>query len=66
MTVRTRMPTEEDMIATNTRLPVQLHKQLAQAAQESCRALNGEIIFRLRQSLRAESNERSPAEQSAV
>jgi hypothetical protein len=44
------------MIALNVRLPDGLHRQMAEVAQDSCRSLNGEIIWRLRQSLRDARN----------
>lgn len=46
----------EGLIFKNTRLPVGLYRELAQAAKESCRSLNSEMIYRLRESLKAERN----------
>jgi len=43
------------MMITNIRLPTDLHQRLADASQETCRSLTSEIIFRLRQSLKAEA-----------
>ena len=44
----------EGLIFKNTRLPVSLHRQLAQAAKELCRSLNSEMIYRLRELLKTE------------
>jgi predicted HicB family RNase H-like nuclease len=49
------------MIATNVRLPDGLHRRMAEAAQDSCRSLNGEIIWRLRQSIRDDGNREESA-----
>jgi len=39
------------------RLPVDLRAKLERAAHESHRSLNGEIVFRLEQSIREETRE---------
>jgi hypothetical protein len=44
----------KNVTATNTRLPDDLHSELARAAREACRSLNGEIVWRLRESLKDE------------
>jgi hypothetical protein len=44
----------------NLRLPPQEHRSLKQAAERACRSLQGEILFRLRQSL-AGSNDQAAA-----
>lgn len=46
--------TPDGLVITNTRLPVAVHRQLAQAAKKACRSLNSEMVFRLRESLKAE------------
>lgn len=43
------------------RLPVELRAHLERAARESHRSLNGEIVFRLEQSVRAEPGDQSSA-----
>jgi predicted HicB family RNase H-like nuclease len=45
------MEKEDDGVKLNLRLDEGLHKQLAAEAKRSIRSLNGEIIWRLRQSL---------------
>ena len=44
------------------RLPVELRAFLERAAHESYRSLNGEIVFRLERSVRAEQAEPSTAQ----
>jgi hypothetical protein len=44
-------------VVTQTRLPDELHRQLARAAEEACRSMNGKIIWRLRESLRSTESE---------
>ena len=39
----------EGFVVTNQRLPIPLHQQLRQAAKQSLRSLNSEIIVRLRE-----------------
>jgi hypothetical protein len=54
------------MVALNVRFTdEELHKDLAERALESYRTLNGEIMFRLRESLKADSKKRD-REQSAA
>jgi hypothetical protein len=48
--------TPDGLVITNARLPVAIHRQLAKAAKKACRSLNSELVFRLRESLRADSN----------
>jgi Arc-like DNA binding domain len=43
--------TREGMVVSNSRIPKELHRQLAAAAQRACRSLNSEIVWRLRQSV---------------
>jgi predicted HicB family RNase H-like nuclease len=47
-------------VKLNLRLPPREHRRLKQAAEASCRSLQREILFRLRQSL-ACSNDKAAA-----
>jgi len=49
----------EGVIVGNSRIPVELHRQLVREAQRACRSLNQEIVWRLRESLRAQSVQES-------
>jgi hypothetical protein len=46
--------TELTVIAINVRWPREIHRALARAAEESCRSLHGEIVYRVRESFRKE------------
>jgi Arc-like DNA binding domain len=52
-----------DFVFTNVRWPSDLHRTLSQAAQESCRSLQGEVVFRLKESLKAGGRPRWPQNQ---
>lgn len=52
---------DDGKIAVNFRFDEALHRQLADAAKDSVRSLNGEILYRLRKSFEQRSGEQAAA-----
>ena len=44
----------DEVTAVSARLPKEVRDALVRSAQDSCRSINAELVFRLRQSLREE------------
>ena len=57
---RGKMYTAE-LTIVNSRLPVDLHRDLKRVARDSCRSVNAEIIYRLRKSIKNEAREEATA-----
>jgi hypothetical protein len=57
---RGKMYTAE-LAIVNTRLPVDLHRDLKRVARDGLRSVNAEIIYRLRESIKNDTSEEATA-----